>query len=198
MAGASIPATLNVADYFLDRHLREGRGARVAVRGVGTEVTYQELAERAGRVARAWRGLGLQAGSGAKPGDRVLLVLPDSPEFLACFLGTIKAGGVAVPVNPFTRSPDYAYYAGDCRPKLAVVHVTSLAEALPALTAAQSAPRVLTVGERAGGRERLEDVLGAGGASAETHASSAEHIAFFLYTSGSGGQPKAALHRHRH
>ncbi|MFQ5779124.1 MAG: AMP-binding protein, partial [Terriglobia bacterium] len=190
--GGTIPERLNVADYFLDRHRREGRGSRTAIAGTGAPVTYAELAERADRIGAAWRELGVG------PGDRILLVLPDSPEFIACFFGAVKIGAVAVPVNPFTRASDYAYYAADSRPRLAVVHEMSFAEALPALVQAEGAPRVLTVGGSAPDTTPLAGILPGGTARLEAHPTAADDIAFFLYTSGSGGPPKAAMHRHRH
>ena len=189
-AGFTVPAQLNVADYFLDRHLREGRGSRIAVAGVGPPLTYEALADKAARTA------GLFRETGVAPGERVLLVLPDSPEWLACFYGAIKAGAVAVPVNPFTRAADYAYFAADSKPRLAVVHSMSFAEALPAL--ASSTARVLTVGGRADGFDSLEALLASVNPMREARSTTPDDIAFFLYTSGSGGQPKAAMHRHRH
>ncbi len=183
---------MNAADHFLDRHLREGRGARTAVAGLGPPVTCEELADRAGRVAAAWLDLGLQ------PGDRVLLILPDSPEFLACFFGTMKMGAIAVPVNPFTRAADYAYYVADSRPRLAVVHEWSFAEALPALRQAKERPRIFTIGARAPDCESLDDALASASPLHVARSTKPDDVAFFLYTSGSGGQPKAAIHRHRH
>ncbi|MBI4466373.1 MAG: benzoate-CoA ligase family protein [Acidobacteria bacterium] len=188
----TFPEKLNVADYFLDRHLREGRGGRTAIAGLGPPLSYEELADRAGRVATAWRELGVT------PGDRVLLALPDSPEFIACFFGTVKMGAIAVPVNPFTRVADYAYYAADCQPSLAVVHEFSFAEALPALQEANAARHLLTVAGRAPGCDMLDDILPSSRPQVEPHPTAADDNAFFLYTSGSGGQPKAAMHRHRH
>lgn len=197
-AEAGAPQRLNVAEHFLDRHLRHGRGQRVAIAGVGPPVTYAELAQRANRVGAVWRELGVQPARAGRPGDRVLLVLPDSPEFIACFFGTVKIGAVAVPVNPFARTADYAYYAADCQPRLAVVHATSFAEALPALTQLQPPPRLLTVGGRAPDSDSLEEMLGRSPDKLEAHPTAAADVAFFLYTSGSGGEPKAAIHRHRH
>ncbi|HXE76217.1 MAG TPA: benzoate-CoA ligase family protein [Candidatus Xenobia bacterium] len=183
---------MNAADYFLDRHVREGRGARLAVAGVGARLSYAELAERAGRVAGAWQELGVA------PGDRVLLILPDSPELLACFFGTMKMGAIAVPVNPFTRAADYAHYAADCRPRLAVVHEGSLAEALPTLQQAKHPPRIFTVGNKAPGCTLLDDAITSASALPVARSPKPDDLAFFLYTSGSGGQPKAAMHRHQH
>jgi len=192
MAGGALPERLNVADWFLDRHVREGRGGRTAVAGVGPPLTYAELAERAGRVAAAWQELGV------RPGDRVLLILPDSPDWLACFFGTIKMGAVAVPVNPFTRASDYAYYVSDCRPRLALVEAESFGEALRVLQVPDAGFRVVTAGGRAPGCEALEDWLARSRPMSEAQNTKPDDVAFFLYTSGSGGQPKAAMHRHRH
>ncbi len=183
---------MNAADYFLDRHLREGRGSRIAVAGVGPPLTYEGLADRAARVAAAWQELGVQ------PGDRVLLILPDSPELLACFFGTMKMGAIAVPVNPFTRAADYTYYAADCRPRLAVVHGWALVETLPALQQVKDPPRILTSGARAPGCQHLDDTLASVAPMPDARTTTPDDLAFFLYTSGSGGQPKAAMHRHGH
>ena len=110
-AGGAISERLNVADFFLDRHLREGRGGRTAIAGTGAPVTYAELAERADRIGAAWRELGVRPASAGRPGDRVLLILPDSAEFIACFFATVKIGAVAVPVNPRDDfDEDYQFY----------------------------------------------------------------------------------------
>jgi len=191
-ATLQIPERLNVADYFLDRHLREGHGERLAVAGVGPRLTYAELAAQAGRVGNALRQLGV------RPGDRVLLVLPDSAEFIACFFAAVKVGAVAVPVNPFCRNADYAYYGADCWPRVALVHSVSVAEALPALRQAQPGLRLVTAGQAVPGCDSLEELTASAGDLCEAHPTTADDIAFFLYTSGSGGQAKAAMHRHRH
>src|SRR5476651_579722 len=88
------PARFNVAVPFIDRHLSEGRGAKVAIRTVdGEAVTYVELAERVNRAGNALLALGLA------PGDRLLMVVKDCPAFFYLFWGAIKAGIVPVPLN---------------------------------------------------------------------------------------------------
>ncbi|MCL6480395.1 MAG: benzoate-CoA ligase family protein [Firmicutes bacterium] len=131
----------------------------------------------------------------------MLIVLPDSAEFVAAFFGTVKIGAVAVPVNPFTRAGDYAYYLSDCAPRVAVVHAVALAEFLPAL---QTAPpeRLVVVGAQwpvryGGPAVTWEEWLGQASESLEAHRTLATDPAFFLYTSGSGGTPKAAIHQHK-
>ena len=69
-------ALFNACDYLLDRHVREGRGGRLALTGTAGDVSYAELAGRVARAAVGLRGLGLQAE------QRVVMVMADSPEFV--------------------------------------------------------------------------------------------------------------------
>lgn len=186
-----IPAPLNVASYFLDRHVAEGRGGRLAVRGEPRAYTYEELAEITNRLGNALLELGLERR------DRVLLVLRDSVEFVASFFGVIKAGGIAVPVNPQARRADYAYYLADCGARYAIVDSTALREFLPGKEGQGVLEQLLVVGEQTGEGLSFWQLVTAARtrlAGVATHSSDA---AFFLYTSGSGGEPKAAVHAHR-
>src|SRR6266567_2487703 len=155
-----IPEPFNIAEYFLDARAAQ-HPQRLAIAGEPREVTYGELAALANRAGNALLEQGVSRG------DRVLIVLPDSAEFVAAFFGAAKIGAVAVPVNPYARAADYIHYIENSEPRAAIVHSETLGEFLPASS------------------ERL--------ASAKT---SLNDPAFMLYTSGSGGTPKAAVHRH--
>src|SRR5436190_9902924 len=76
-----IPNRYNLVDHFVDRHLREGRGSKIAIISGGTRLTYSEVAMQVNRVANGLLELGLQEE------QRVLLVLPDGPEFVAAYFG---------------------------------------------------------------------------------------------------------------
>ena len=103
-----LPSRFNVAVPFIDRHVGEGRGAKVAIRTVhGDDVTYAELAESVNRAGNVLLAQGL------KPGDRLLMVVKDCPAFFYLFWGAIKAGIVPVPPNTLLRAPDYAYMFED-------------------------------------------------------------------------------------
>ncbi len=195
---APLPQAFNVATHFIDRPAREHPG-RVAIVGEPAAVTYAELSLLVNRVGNALRG------SKCQPGERVLIVLPDSAEFIASFFGAAKIGAVAVPVNPMTRSADYAYFLADSGARMAIVHSAALAEFLPAV---QGTPleRVVLVGtspsappEVSPPVEFLNWTPWTQAASIELplHRTAASDTAFFLYTSGSGGQPKAAVHQHK-
>ncbi len=192
--GVFVPPEFNAAEYFLDRPARE-HPQRLAIRGEAAAVRYGELAGLANRFGNALHAAGCQ------PGDRVLIVLPDSAEFVAAFFGAVKVGAIAVPVNPFTRAGDYVYYLSDCTPRVAVVHAVALVEFLQALQTVQ--PDLLVVVDAAppAGYDRpavtWEMLLQEASDQLTAHRTAATDAAFFLYTSGSGGAPKAAIHQHK-
>jgi len=182
-----------VAEHFLDEPA--GRHPeRVAIAGEPREVTYAGLAALSSRVGSALLAQGVTRG------DRVLILLPDSAEFIAAFFGAAKIGAIAVPVNPFARTADYIHYIENSAPRAAIVYSEALEEFLPASSERAQMPIVLV------GDEEIETggVTCAKwrawtGASSERLApaeTSPHDPAFFLYTSGSGGKPKAAVHRH--
>lgn len=197
-----LPEQFNIAAHFLDRAARE-HPARVAIVGEPSPYTYEQLAALANRAGNALRA------SGCRPGDRVLIVLTDSAEFIAAFFGAAKIGAVAVPVNPMTRAADYAYYAADSGARFAVVQSAALAEFLPALkgSALERMAIVGTPGKEqqdflSAGATRVRFVswdswIGAAASDLSPHDTAPTDTAFFLYTSGSGGQPKAAVHQHQ-
>src|ERR1051325_4869625 len=106
---------MNAASFFVDRHVAEGRGAHVAHRANGCDVTWAEIAGAADRWGDALGDLGVEIE------HRVLLVLDDSPAFVTTFWGTVKIGAVAVPANPLMTADDYRFLLEDSRAKVVVV-----------------------------------------------------------------------------
>jgi acyl-coenzyme A synthetase/AMP-(fatty) acid ligase len=123
-----LPTRFNVAVPFIDRHVSEGRSAKVAIRTVhGETVTFGELAERVNRAGNALLAQGL------KPGDRVMMVVKDCPAFFYLFWGAIKAGIVPIPPNTLLRAADYAYMFEDSGCGLVVYSTEFAGEIEPAL-----------------------------------------------------------------
>ena len=183
------PPGFNVAVPFIDRHLGEGRGAKVAIQCAAGDVTYAELAERVNRCGNALAGLGLQRG------DRLLMVVKDCPEFFYLFWGAIKSGVVPVPLNTLLRADDYRYIIEDSQCAGLVWSPEFAAEVGPALASAQRKPRVALPVE--GGDQPLRALLEKASPRLEAVPSAATATCFWLYSSGSTGRPKGAVHRQR-
>jgi len=177
-----LPAPLNAATFFVDRHVAEGRGARTAFRFRGRSLTYAELAAGVDAFAADLARRGLDAE------DRVLLALPDAPAFATAFWAAVKLGAVAVPVNTLMAAGEYEFLLRDSRARIAVV-------------AEDVAPRVAAARGRG---PWLRDVVvagdelgGAPGARVAAAPTTREDAMYWGYTSGSTGAPKAAVHSHK-
>jgi benzoate-CoA ligase len=189
-----IPEQINFATWCLDRPA-DAHPERVAILGEPAAVSYGELRALMNRVGNA-----LLAG-GVGRGGRVLLALADSAEFIAAFLATAKIGAIAVPVNPFARAGDFTYWLRDCGASLAVVSGAGSEEFRRAWEASDRRCPVILAHPAKSGVEQdwiaWDEWLE--GAPPELNAcnTSASDTAFFLYTSGSTGEPKAAVHQHK-
>ena len=182
--GVIAPERFNAAEFFVDRHVAEGRGARTVFRAAGGVTTYGELAEAVSRAAHVFASLGVEIE------NRVVLVLPDSPLFAAAFWGALKLGAVAVPLNTLMSPEDYAFILDDSRAKVVIADDTLL-------------PTLETVGGRCRwvravvGVRELEMLMARAPATLEATPTVREDIAYWGYTSGSTGRPKAAVHSHK-
>jgi benzoate-CoA ligase family protein len=182
----------NAADYFVDRNIREGRGERVAIESGDERVTYAQLLDRVNRCGNALRMLGV------RPEERVLLLLLDTPEFAYSFFGAVKIGAVPVPVNTLLRSADYLYLLNDSRARVAIV-----SEAL--MPQLQAIPReqvhwlreIIVVGEAPSAAHSFADLISQASHPLEAERTTADDVAFWLYSSGSTGPPKGCVHLQR-
>ena len=189
--GFTLPVPYNLAVDFVDRHLAEGRGGKVAIRTEGRALTYAEVAALVNRVASGLRSLGIEEE------QRTLLLLPDSPEFAAAYFGTIKMGGVAIPTNTALRGPDYAYFLDESRARVLFVHSSLWPEVEPVLRGRPYLKHVIVTGEARPGAMFWDTWLKDQPEEAEAADTHPDDVAFWLWTSGSTGQPKGAVHLHQ-
>src|ERR1017187_426828 len=184
------PIFFNLTDQFLDRHTREGRAHKVAIRCGDSVRTYGDLAADVNRAGNGLLRLGLQ------DEQRVLLLLPDCPEFAVAYFSVIKIGAVAVPTSTAARTADYDYFLRESKVRILIVHSTLFAEVAPALGAQHFLRHVIVVGEPQSGYLHWDDWLAQNSPELDAATTSEEEVAFWVWTSGSTGRPKAALHMH--
>src|SRR5215471_1502677 len=145
MNRVEIPDRYNLVDHFVDCHVREGRADKVAIISGERQVTYGEIAELVNRVGNGLLNLGIQGE------QRVLLVLPDSPEFTAAYFGAMKIGAVAVPTNTALRAGEYAYFLENSRARIAIVHSTLFPEFQAGLSEQHYCKSVIVCGDSVSG-----------------------------------------------
>ncbi|HXW24438.1 MAG TPA: benzoate-CoA ligase family protein [Xanthobacteraceae bacterium] len=188
----------NAATDFVDANVMRGFGDAVAFSDATRSITYAELRECSFRVAAALASLGLRSEA------RVALLLPDTVDFPAVFWGAVRAGIVAVPLNTFLTVEQYDYVLADSRAQ-AIVAAAPLARAiLPILDRAPRLRTLILVGASTGDTAAfaprqvhlLEELLARQEPKLFTAPTVADEVAFWLYTSGSTGDPKAVKHVH--
>ena len=184
----TVPETFNVADWLSDRHLREGRGDRTAILCGDEVVTYAQVAERSSRVGNALLQLGV------RPEERVMLLLLDGPDFVYSFLGAIKIGAVPIPTNTLLKPQDYRYMLNDSRARVAIVSEPLLARLQEIPRADLPHLRELVVAGAAPAGLRSFDELLLGDPRLTPASTSRDDAAFWLYSSGTTGFPKGAVH----
>jgi benzoate-CoA ligase family protein len=185
-----LPAQFNVATWFVDRNVEEGRGGKPAFHCESRTLTYDDVLDLTNRTGNALAELGV----GME--DRVLMLCLDAPEFIGTFWGAMKLGAVPVPVNTLMRSADYLYFLNDSRAKVAVVSSALLAELEPVLAQATFLRHVLVAGGRSARHPSWEDAVGKASSTLAAAPTSRDDAAFWLYSSGSTGFPKGAVHLH--
>ena len=183
-----LPVEFNVASWFVDRPVAEGRGRAPAFHCEDRVLTYADVQDLVNRTGNALRELGVEME------HRVLVLCLDTPEFLGAFWGAIKIGAIPVPVNTLMRAADYRYFLDDSRARVAVVSAPLLAEAIPALQGSSHLRHVLVAGGAPGSHLSFEDRVARAIPALEAAPTSRDDVAFWLYSSGSTGRPKGAVH----
>src|SRR3972149_2249337 len=185
-----LPDIYNAATTFVDENIRQGRGKKTAIYFQDEKFTYQDLFARVNQTGNSLKELGVELE------QRILLVLPDSPEFAFSFFGAIKIGAVPIPTNPWMKPKDYEYLIQDSRARILIVHDSVLPEVTQIWERSRFLKHVLVVGRPEGRALSFESQVTKASTRLEAEPTSKDDVCMWQYTSGSTGSPKGAVHLH--
>jgi benzoate-CoA ligase family protein len=184
----------NAAAWLIDRHVAAGRGERIAFDCENRSLTYRALQEATFAAGNGLKSVGIETG------DRVVMLVADEEAFPAAFLGGLRVGAIPIPVSTMLRPPEVAALAADSEAK-AIVVSERYAGFLPEVTAAVPSLRVaIVIGPATTNPLPGVDLYAwsdfADATEPAPSSTAADTPGFWLYTSGTTGLPKGAIHRH--
>jgi len=180
----------NVAVKLVDENVARGFGEKTAIYHLEQQITYNQVQAEVNKLGNGLKSLGVAME------DRVLLLLLDCPEFIYSFFGTIKIGAVAIPTNTLLKPEDYLYLLNDCRAKVVIVseELAHLIEAIRSRT--KYLLNVIVVGRDQSGQIAYSDLTAGQSEVLNAAETCKDDPALWLYSSGTTGFPKGAVHLH--
>ncbi len=190
---SSTPDKLNLADFLLDRHVREGRGDNVAIKFMDQAITYARLQRMVNQLGNALKEAGVASQ------DRVGIRLVNSPPSLVTIFAIEKIGAVPVPTSPLWSREEIAFVVNDAEMKYLVVNAPLMEQVEAAKPKFLHGTGVIVIGGaaeevKAAGNLVYEEMLAKGSPDLEATMLDGFDIGLILYTSGTTGMPKGCVH----
>lgn len=184
-----LPELFNASDYFVDRHIREGRGGRIAVKCQDRSFTYADIQVGMNQVGNALKSLNVRME------ERVALLLLDTEIYPQAFFGAIKIGAVPICLNTLMRPKDYLYFLNDSRARVLLVDAALYANIEEIKAETQFLEHIVVVnGAAPAGTTAFADFIAGKSKELEAAPTTPDDSCFWLYSSGSTGKPKGTIH----
>ncbi|MBI3245946.1 MAG: benzoate-CoA ligase family protein [Deltaproteobacteria bacterium] len=187
----AIPEQLNITAYLADRQVALGRGEKVAYQTDDGPISYAALATLQNRYGN------MLAAGGVEIENRVALLLYDSQDLVAAFLGSMKIGAVPIVLNPFATVELYLYFLNNSRAKTLLVEEAVWKQIAPRRSELRWLKNVLVCGQASDGTQSLAALLDHAASELTAVPTHKHDMCYWLYTSGSTGLPKAVVHSHQ-
>ena len=190
----TIPEMLNLATYYLEDNVTQGRGEKVAVYYQDEKYSFNDMCTLTNKVGNVLKmfGVGFE--------DRVLLILQDSPEWLAGWYATMKIGGVATHAYTYLLPSDYDYFLNYVRPKVVIVDQTTLERVREGARNSIFHRAILVAGETLPQLEKgeydLKSLVDKASPVLETAPTTKNDLAFWNFSGGTTGKSKGVPHMH--
>ena len=181
---------MNAVEFLLGPQALAKHGDRTALICGDELITYRQLAASVRRASSA------VAKMGVRPGESVLLLMRDTPEFAAAWLGVLRAGAVAVAVNNKLTEAEHRHILADCNARLAIVEELYVAAGSKVVDQLVQDGRLVMAGGRREDVPEWRKLLRNAEDTAPLNIKE-EEPAFYLYSSGTTGRPKGIVHSHK-
>ncbi|ROQ91009.1 acyl-CoA synthetase [Desulfosoma caldarium] len=190
---ADTPMELNLADYLLDRHVREGRGDNLAIKFMDKQFTYAQLQQMVNKFGNALKAAGVE------PQDRIGIRLVNSPQALVTIFAIEKIGAIPIPTSPLWSKEEVAFVVNNAEMKYFVVNAPLMGPVEEAKPDFEYGTKVIVIGGnpdevKAQGNLVYEEMLEQGSPDLKPTMLKADDIGVILYTSGTTGMPKGCVH----
>ncbi len=191
----SVPENINLGSYYLDVNLDQGRGDKTAILHGDKTYSFLDLWHLTNRVGNVLRH------AGVTPGDRVLLVLEDSPEWMAAWFATMKVGGVGAHAYTYLPRGDYEYLFDLVEPRVVVTDGATIGRLRDALAGYGDTIKILVAGadgsDLRDGEIALDEMVAAASDELVVEPTRGDDLAFWNFSGGTTGKPKGVPHMHR-
>lgn len=186
-----LPETFNMVGLLLERHLDGDQADRTAVIYQESQITYRQLGRMTNQIGNGLIQLGV------KPGERIIVLLHDRPEYIGLFLGAMKIGAVPVPINMLATASELEYFIRDSQAAVVVME-SELYEKRGNIPTRVRRVRALVInGDPVEGTVPFSELIQQGCDNLDIHPTSKSDPSYWLYTSGTTGQPKGVIHLHK-
>ena len=190
---ADTPDKLNLADFLLDRHVREGRGDNAAIKFMDKTFTYAQVQQMVNKFGNALKEAGVEAQ------DRVGIRLVNSPQAIVAIFAIEKIGAIPVPTSPLWSSEEVSFVANNAEMKFFIVNAPLMEPVENAKPDLNFGTKIIVIGGKpeevkANGNLVFEEMLEKGSPNLDATMLDANDIGIMLYTSGTTGMPKGCVH----